>query len=393
MFIYLLHLLTGMLGLVVLIVIQLQFKKNRLVNKYLQVVIAAVTIKFTINGVSPFILKFSAEDFNLYLDMTLTLIIPSYYLYFKDLAKEVEWKISDLKHLAFTLTSFFFFILFEHTDAKYTWMFKQISSSIALIFCFVYAYAGFIFLKKNIWIKKSELKTVEAHNRVILNWTYLLFTCFILFIIRYSYNFFNSGLVYSKATAYQNLWISSIIWLIIFFKLLITPEILYGFNFLEKQFDELKLKKIALPDLWNIKELQPISNQKDKKLAEKISTSLALYIQKIENLSLSENYFRNTEATLEDLARDVNIPVSHIVYLFKYHCKESFSDYKKIFRIQDSIQLIRIGYLNSNTIESIAAKVGFSSYSTFFNSFKSITGFSPFDFNAMLNNITKETKG
>jgi len=65
-----------MLGLVVLIVIQLQFKKNRLVNKYLQVVIAAVTIKFTINGVSPFILKFSAEDFNLYLDMTLTLIIP-----------------------------------------------------------------------------------------------------------------------------------------------------------------------------------------------------------------------------------------------------------------------------------------------------------------------------
>ena len=115
MFIYLLHLLTGMLGLVVLIVIQLQFKKNRLVNKYLQVVIAAVTIKFTINGVSPFILKFSAEDFNLYLDMTLTLIIPSYYLYFKDLAKEVEWKISDLKHLAFTLTSFFFFILFNYS--------------------------------------------------------------------------------------------------------------------------------------------------------------------------------------------------------------------------------------------------------------------------------------
>jgi len=383
MFIYLLHLLTGLLGFTILIVIQLQFKKNRLVNKYLQLVIVAVTIKFTINGVSPFISNFSSENFNLYLDMTLTLIIPSYYLYFKDLAKELEWKIKDLKHLAFTLTLFFFFILGEHTDAKYTWIFRQISSTIALIVCFIYAYAGFIFLKKNVWSKKSELKTVEAHNKVIHNWTYLLFTCFILFIIRYSYNFFNSGLVYSKATAHQNLWISSIIWLIVFFKLLITPEILYGFNFLEKQFDELKLKKITLPDLWNIKELQPIGNQKDQKLAEKISTSLPLYIQKIENLSLSRNYFRNTDASLEDLARDINIPVSHIAYLYKYHCKESFSDYKKIFRIQDSIQLIKAGYLDNNTIESIASKVGFSSYSTFFNSFKSITGLSPFDYNAI----------
>lgn len=154
MFIYLLHLLTGLLGFTILIVIQLQFKKNRLVNKYLQLVIAFVTIKFTINGVSPFIANFSSENFNLYIDMILTLIIPSYYLYFKDLAKELEWKIKDLKHLAFTLTLFFFFILGEHTDAKYTWIFKQISSTIALVFCFIYAYAGYVFLKKMYGVKK-----------------------------------------------------------------------------------------------------------------------------------------------------------------------------------------------------------------------------------------------
>ena len=48
-----------------------------------------------------------------------------------------------------------------------------------------------------------------------------------------------------------------------------------------------------------------------------------------------------------------------------------------MFRVQDSIELIKTGYLDKKTTESIATKVGFTSYTTFFNSFKSITGLSP----------------
>ncbi len=120
-----------------------------------------------------------------------------------------------------------------------------------------------------------------------------------------------------------------------------------------------------------------MSTEKDLKLLEQIANSLPLNIQKIQNLSFNEIYFRNPDSSIEDLAREINIPTSHVNYLFKFHCKETFADYKKIFRVQDAIQLIDSGYLDNNTIESIAPKVGFASYSPFFTSFKSSTGLSP----------------
>lgn len=46
-------------------------------------------------------------------------------------------------------------------------------------------------------------------------------------------------------------------------------------------------------------------------------------------------------------------------------------------RISQAIKLIEEGYLKSNTIESLAMNVGFSSYSPFYTSFKKITGTSP----------------
>jgi AraC-like DNA-binding protein len=66
--------------------------------------------------------------------------------------------------------------------------------------------------------------------------------------------------------------------------------------------------------------------------------------------------------------------LSHVSYIFKYHCRESFSDYKKIVRIHDATRLLESGYLNEKTIESLSQKVGFSSYVTFYLAFKSITG-------------------
>lgn len=377
MLINLLYLITGLLGFSILVIIRLQFKNNQLVNKYLQLVIAIATIKFTLNGVSPFIEAFPTKTFNFYLDMAFSLVLPSFYLYFKDLALEQQWKRNNLIHLSFSICLLVLFILGENADANYAYTIKKISSICALVFSLIYGYAGFSILRKNVWSKKSELKTVETQNKIIHHWTYILYGCFILFIFRFGFNMFSSSFVYSKSNFYQNTWVSSLVWLVIFFKLLITPQILYGFDFLGKQVEEFKSQNKIMTDIWSIKPLQSVSTEKNLKLLEQIGQNLSLYIQKIETISFNRIYFRNPDSSLEDLAREINIPTSHINYLFKFHCNETFADYKKIFRVQDAIQLIDSGYLDNNTIESIAPKVGFASYSPFFTSFKSITGLSP----------------
>jgi AraC-like DNA-binding protein len=80
---------------------------------------------------------------------------------------------------------------------------------------------------------------------------------------------------------------------------------------------------------------------------------------------------------LEDFAKELHIPIVHLLYVFKYHCSLTFVEYKKMIRIQDAIKLLESNFLKSNTMESLAKEVGFSSYKPFYVSFKSIMGVSP----------------
>ena len=101
------------------------------------------------------------------------------------------------------------------------------------------------------------------------------------------------------------------------------------------------------------------------------------YIELIEKKRFCNETFNANTFTISDFARNLNIPSSHVTYLFKYHSKISFSDFKKSIRILQAIDHIKSGYLNKNTIEALAKKVGFSTYTSFFTSFKEITGKSP----------------
>ena len=91
--------------------------------------------------------------------------------------------------------------------------------------------------------------------------------------------------------------------------------------------------------------------------------------------SENPNYF-----LIDKLAVEMKVPKSHLKYIFKYHSKISFSEFKKTIQIKNAIEFIDKGYLKTNTLDSLAIKTGFSSYSPFFKSFKSITNLSPQDY-------------
>ena len=94
----------------------------------------------------------------------------------------------------------------------------------------------------------------------------------------------------------------------------------------------------------------------------------------------NNSYFTNPDFFIQDLAHVLNIPKSHLVFVFKYHAEISFSDYKKISRILNSLELINSNYLNSNTLDSLSRKVVFSSYNPFFTCFKEVVGISPHEY-------------
>lgn len=165
----------------------------------------------------------------------------------------------------------------------------------------------------------------------------------------------------------------------IFVKLLLSPELLYGHDFLEKRMKTNAGRTNRTVDLniWKLEKVTHFNNQQDQQLAEKVSENLIENIQKIESLLLSEKKFRCKDFDLQLLSKQMNVPKSHLTFLFKYHCKLFFPDFKKMLQIKDAEELIESGYLIENTYESLSSKVGFSSYNPFFIAFKKYTGQSP----------------
>lgn len=172
------------------------------------------------------------------------------------------------------------------------------------------------------------------------------------------------------------MWISSSIWLFIFFRILIFPEILNGYSYHTVEMPS-KEKPIMVPSFWKNEIGYKITNVQDLQLEKKIADLLIGYIAAIDNIKISSKLFRDSSINLSDLAYRLNIPKSHLTFLFKYYSKVSFSEYKKTVRIEDALELIDQGYLKNNTFDSLAREVGFASYNPFFTSFKEIVGLTP----------------
>jgi AraC-like DNA-binding protein len=163
----------------------------------------------------------------------------------------------------------------------------------------------------------------------------------------------------------------------LYFKIIVSPEILYGYSFLIATISENKKADKSALSFWSIKTTNTITNLQDNQLNTKIEKYVLEYMESIDQFSFNNQDFRQMGFSLADLSIKLNIPKSHITFIFKYHSKISFSEYKKIVRIHDSLGLIKEGFLATNTFDSLAKEVGFKSYNTFFVSFKDYTGDTP----------------
>ena len=260
---------------------------------------------------------------------------------------------------------------------------------IFVVYAIIYLAIDFLLLKKNVWNRNSKIQIIDVQNNLLRKWTLFLFILYIAISMRLLMTLFFDMINSSFSAGKNQLWISGILWSIIFIKILITPEILFGYNALYKKISEQKKSLFLLSEIWLFSVKKEIKNQQHGLLKDKIYPELTKYLKDIEYLALIENCFRKPKTSATEIAKKLEIPNSHFKFIFKYHSKVSYSEFKKIIKTYDAIQLIESGYLKTNTLEALAIKVGFSSYNPFFTSFKEITGSTPQSYNKQTASNTK----
>jgi AraC-like DNA-binding protein len=380
----LLFIITGLIGLLTITLIYNNYESNKIMNFYIVLLIIIMSLRFFLNGLTYFVSDSSFKNIYFTYSNFSSVVIPLCYLYFKNLfASEKAFNAKELYHFIFPL-SFSILGIILNTQSFPILGLKLFLYVIFISFVVFYNILSYRILKNNIWSKKGVVKVIMKQNKVINNWASFLLIALVLISIRLITALFIDLYYNQSMKGFNYQWISSCIWLLILIKILITPEILYGYNALNKKINENKKTDLVLNEIWKIAPNINLNNSQHSILKEKIDKNILTYIDHIEKLSFEYETFRDSKMTLTDFSNKLNIPKSHISYIFKYHSTISFSEYKKVIRIHDAIKHIELNYLKNNTLDSLSKKVGFTSYNPFFTSFKEISGVSPLEYYKMV---------
>ena len=371
----LIQLIVGLTGIVTIGLILFSIKSNKFVNLYLVILIALSSLRMITRSTFSLGLQNTFYDFFAPYNPILLLTIPLFYLYSKAIVlDDSKFHRKDLIHLVFPIILLVFNIICYHTHTITTSNIRLFNLIACTFFTSFYTIKSTNVLRTNIW--KKALNIHQDHHKLIINWTKFLATICILLTFRFIVSIIYEWLKGSELKGEYMIFIHVAFWLIVFLKILISPEILYGLPKLSKKVSVLSNPDISISNFWNMNGLV-ISNEQDKKLKEKVDSRILNLIQEIEFLAVNKNYFRNQKITIADMSNELRVPTSHLVYIFKYHCNLSFTEYKTIVKIEDAKKLIESGFLKVNTLESLATEVGFSSYNPFFTAFKKLVGKSP----------------
>ena len=378
MIVNLLFIITGIFGILTVIITLSNYRVNRMMNFYLTLIFVLISIRFLLNGFFSFGYLGFLKEYYINYNKFLILIIPSYYLYFKNLINDQKLFIKkDLVHFIFPIVFVVINIAIVSTNDELPAFFYFSTFFVLFLYNISYCFLAYYLLNKNVWNQKDSPIINVKYTSLIKKWTLFLFIILLLNSIKLFTTLFLEDNRHGFVAGERFQWLGAIVWILTFFKVLISPEILYGYAVFNTPVTASATFSLPLDTDWIMESNKDQKNLQDSKLKEKIDPNIERYSSEIEKIAAEFELFKDSKFSMNDLALKLNIPNSHLNYLYKYHSKISFSDYKKKIRIQHSILLIESNYLKTNTIDSLAKEVGFASYNPFFTSFKSITGISP----------------
>jgi AraC-like DNA-binding protein len=372
---------TGLFGLTTLLIMVMfkSFKTNRISNGYLLIILLLVSTRYFINGIFGIYNISYINEIRDIVNNLFLIIFPLFLVYFKNLVNNT--KRINLYDLKYFIVLFVFLIVdgiirkFEYSNENLNLFYYLFFLSYTLYFMFMI----FKLLKNNIWKNDETVKITFFENHLLYSWSIFLFVAFFLISSRLIIVIFSEiiSILYNQTISTSFFWASAMVWIGIFIKILAFPEILYGYNFLAEKIEKNNKTEILISSPFSIESIHEISNLNDMKLELIMKNLISGYIKQLNSLDKEYKSFRNPNFSITDFSKLLNIKKSHLIYIFKYHSKISFPEYKRNFRIQDSINLIESNYLSKNTLEALSKEVGFMTYNTFYTSFKDVIGIIP----------------
>ena len=365
----LLFILNGALGLICVFLVGLSFKFNRNVNIYLAILLLGASTRLILTGYIGLTdqqdLISSLSGYDVFL-----IGLPLPYLYLKNLAvNKSTFERKDLFHFFFPILMLFGRIN-QFLSGKIQFEYDRLHDTLVLLLCVFYFTLYFRLLAVSFWRKTTLIEKKSEHEVLLKKWVIVLSAAFCTMGIKFVFSYItlgNSGLLSDN-------FIVLLVWMAVFIMIITSPSLLEVYV---RQIKPEQLNESQVPSFWRLKPINPITNSKDLQLNQKIQGELNRYFLQITQFVETEKFFRKSDHTMNDLALKSKIPASHLGYIFKHHSEVSFSEFRKVVRIQDAVDLIQMGYLKTNSLDSLSKEVGFYTYNSFYTAFKEVTGNAP----------------
>lgn len=251
-----------------------------------------------------------------------------------------------------------------------------------IVFTYVLVY---FFLLIRVFLKFSKTANggydsyAGSEKAIIQKWVFFLSISFVIFLFSNLFVFFYSSIRHQHIPVSYYYFISSFFWFLIFLRILTDPLFLIGAKNLSIKSRQFNAKNSSLNPCWS-RNCSEISNQQDFLLSQKIEFQAQYYIRSTDDFFENTFDFSQQKFGITDLSFKLHVPQSHLKFIFKYHCKFSFSYYLVSLRIQKATDLMLSDFIKFNTLEKVSSMVGYTNYNTFFLNFKSVVGMTPNQF-------------
>ena len=362
--------IVGLALLVLVFSVLFSRKNDKNLNIYSLLILASAGIQRFLQGIEEFKLIDSFK--NPFVDnfMHQFFMLVFAYLFFDNLLFKKTPVKKVILHLVFPTLFVLVYSLFNLNPGLIKLVFFLFSS--------LYVLLPGLLIWKFIYKRKNYKELI--HFQTIKNWTYFTFGIYFSFYLIFNYVFVNNPQTIGTGYFIQFYQITALIWLFMIIYILKNPVILYGQQLLLKNISTSSKEELVV---WRSIKLDP-TEAEDLELEKKVKSKvdeIIFAIKKHEEKLLQDLV---EVPTLKELAFELDYPQSHLKYVFNYYSFCSFSEYQNNLKIKYALKLIKAGYLDTRTIDSLATRCLFANRRTFYRNFNKWVGFTPTEYQAQI---------
>jgi len=362
--------IVGLALLLLVFFVLINRQKDKKLNLYFLIIIGVLGLNRFLLGVEEFNLidSFKSPMKNNFMHQFFMLVLG--YLFFDNLLFKITPYKKVILHLLFPVVFVLGTVLFP------------IKFGLIKVVFFLFSTGYVVFPGYLVWkyvYKRKNYKDL-IHFQSIKAFALLSYSVYFIFYVVYNYMFLTNPQQTGSGHFDQFYMISS--WGLLFLIIYIfrNPVILYGEQLLLKNLKNTSKEEVAA---WRSVKLEPTEQEDldvERKVKHKVE-AIIFAIKKFEEELLEEFV---ELPSLKELAFKLDFPQSHLKYVFNYYSFCTFGEYQNNLKIKFALKLIKSGYLDTRTIDSLATRCLFANKRTFYRNFKKWVGYTPSEYQAQL---------